>query len=261
MIDLHCHVLPGIDDGPRTIERSVELARLAASMGTRTLVATPHISRRYPNDADTILRLTDELNVRLAQEGVDISIRSGAEIAVTRLADIAPANLARLGLGGSCWLLVEPPFLPTATGFEVALLDLMRRGRRIVLAHPERCPAFQRDPKQLASLVRAGAITSITAGSLVGRFGGEVQRFAFKLVRDGMVHNVASDAHDCLRRTPGIAGELREAGLSPLADWLTSEVPGAILANRQIPPRPPVATTGVARQPRRWLPRRSRAGL
>ena len=79
----------------------------------------------------------------------------------------------------------------------------MRRGHHVVLAHPERCPAFHRDPSMLTSLVSAGALTSVTAGSLVGRFGDEVRRFALELVRDGMVHNVASDAHDDVRRPPG----------------------------------------------------------
>lgn len=238
MIDLHCHVLPGIDDGPETIEGSLSLARAASAAGTRTLVATPHVSQRYPNDAATIARLVEELNERLAAERIAIEVRSGAEIALTRAVDMAPERLADLGLGGGSWLLIEPPFTPAASGIDSILLDIVRRGHRVVLAHPERCPAFHRDRAVLESLVRAGILTSITAGSLVGRFGAQVRRFALGLVRDGLVHDVASDAHDHSHRAPGMAAELRRAGLQPLAAWLTSEVPAAILAGGEIPPPP-----------------------
>lgn len=252
MIDLHCHVLPGIDDGPETIEGSLALASAAAAAGVKTLVATPHVSWHYPNEAGAISALTDELNGRLASAGVPLDVRPGAEIAVTRLPDIEPSELARLSLGGSAWLLVEPPFTHVATGIDAMLLDVQRAGHRIVLAHPERCAAFQRDPRMLETLVGAGVLTSITAGSLVGRFGDRVRRFALSLVRDGMAHNVASDAHDCERRAPGIAAELAHAGLAPLADWLTEEVPAAILSGREIPPRPPSSLSEIAPRRRRW---------
>jgi protein-tyrosine phosphatase len=238
MIDLHSHVLPGIDDGPETIEGSLELARAAAAAGTRVLVATPHVSWSYPNDADTISSLVDELNARLITEGVDLEVRSGAEIAMTRVIDMAPAELPRLRLGEGHWLLVEPPFAPTVTGLEALVRDLQHQGHQVLLAHPERCQAFHRDPAKLESLIHAGVLTSITAGSLIGSFGGEVRRFALSLAREGLIHNVASDTHDTARRPPGIAAELRQAGLEPLAEWLTEQVPAAILSGEEIPRRP-----------------------
>jgi protein-tyrosine phosphatase len=249
VIDLHCHVLPGIDDGPETIEGSVALAMAAAAAGTDTLVATPHVSGRYRNDSATIARLVDELNLRLAAEEVALQVLAGAEIAITSVVEIEPGQITQLGLGGGRWLLMEPPFTPIATGLENILSSLRRDGYRILLAHPERCPAFHRDPAMLISLVASGVLTSITAGSLVGQFGSEVRRFALGLVRDGLVHNVASDAHDHLRRPPGLAAALGDAGLDPLADWLTRAVPGAILSDQEtIPPRPlvdlPRAVTG-----------------
>jgi protein-tyrosine phosphatase len=245
VIDLHCHVLPGIDDGPETIEGSVALTRAAVAAGIDTLVATPHVSWRYPNDADTIARLVDEVNARLATERVALEVRPGAEIAMTRLVDIEPAQVARLGLGEGPWLLVEPPFTAAATGLDTILLDVQRRGHRIILAHPERCHAFHRDPRMLRSLARAGVLTSITAGSLVGRFGEEVRRFTLQLVQEGMIHNVASDAHDHTRRPPGIAKELEQVGLGPLTEWLTQGVPAAILAGEEIPPRPAVPPPSI----------------
>ncbi len=256
MIDLHCHVLPGIDDGPETIEGSVGLARAAVAAGIGTLVATPHVNSRTPNDAATIARLVDRLNARLAAEQVELGVLPGAEIAISHLDEIEPAELSRLGLGGGRWLLVEPPFTAVAVGLEGLVLGLLRQGHRAVLAHPERCPALQRERRVVRSLADAGVLMSITAGSLVGRFGGEVRRYALELAREGLVHNVTSDAHDSVLRPPGMAKELEQAGLAPLDDWLTRMVPAAILGDEEIPPRPAGALESVRRGPRAWRLRR-----
>jgi protein-tyrosine phosphatase len=256
MIDLHSHVLWGIDDGPDTVEGSVELARAAAAAGTHTVLATPHVSRRYPNDAPTIARLVEELRSRLAIEGVELELLAGAEVALMHLPDVEPAQLQRMGLGGGPWLLIECPFAPTVGGLEDILLGLQRRGQRIVLAHPERCSTFQHDPELLARLVDGGILTSITAGSVVGDFGEHVRRFALELVHRELVHNVASDTHDPVRRPPGIADRLERAGLAPLADWLTRETPTAILAGAELPPRPDVVLPDLVTDD---SPRRSRS--
>jgi protein-tyrosine phosphatase len=259
VIDLHCHVLPGIDDGPATIDGSLALARAAAAGGTQMMVATPHVSWRYRNDARRIARLVDELNARLATEGVlntdgaPLEVRTGAEIALTQIAEIAPTELQRLTLGGGKWLLVEPPFTPVAPHLDEILLELLA-GQRVVVAHPERCPAFQRDRSMLERLVREGFLTSVTASSLGGRFGAEARRFALDLARDGLLHNVTSDAHDHLHRPPEIATELERAGLASLTQWLTDTVPRAILDGGEIPPRPEVTPQDVETpRPRRWL--------
>jgi protein-tyrosine phosphatase len=252
VIDLHCHVLPGIDDGPETLEESVALGRAALAEGTRTLVATPHVSRAYRNDAATIAALTDRVNRRFAEEGVQVEVCPGAEIAMTMAGSIAPEELRALTLGDGPWLLIECPFTPLATGFDLLLLDLQSHGHRIVLAHPERSPIFHRDPKMLGAFVRSGMLASVTAGSLVGRFGGEVRRFALRLAQEGLLHNVASDAHNLTGRPPGLRAELREAGLDQLASWLTEAVPAAILGDEEIPPRPGVAISVRAGRGRWW---------
>ncbi len=259
MIDLHCHVLPGIDDGPASLEDSVALARAAAAGGVQTIVATPHVSWDYPNDAATIARLVATVNERLRDECVAVTIVRGAELAFTRIADIPDAELAELGLGGGRWLLVEPPFTPSVVGLENVIAGLRARGHEVVLAHPERCPAFHRDLDSLTRMSGSGVACSITAGSLVGRFGREVRRFALALVEAGLVHNVASDAHDALRRPPGLAAELEEAGLGGLRAWTTEAVPRAILAGEALPRRPAEAanvTVARARRAPRWLRRR-----
>jgi protein-tyrosine phosphatase len=255
VIDLHSHVLPGIDDGPGTIEGSLALARAAVAAGTHVLVATPHVNWRYPNDADTIAGRVDQLRARLGAEDVALELRAGAEIALTRIPELDGAQLRRLRLGGGPWLLVEPPFAPIVGNLEQTLLDLQAAGDRILLAHPERCAAFHRDPRMLTSLVREGVLTSLTAGSLVGHFGEKVRRFALDLVAAELVHNVASDAHDAVNRPPGIARELERAGLQALAEWLTVSVPAAILSGEEVPPRPAASLARAGRTRRAWLRR------
>jgi protein-tyrosine phosphatase len=249
-------VLPGIDDGPETIEGSVELARAAVAAGARALVATPHVSWTYPNDPDTIAARVEELRARLNAEGIPLELHAGAEIAMTRLVDMRTEDLLPLRLGGGDWLLVEPPFSPTVTGLGPLVFDLQRRGHRILLAHPERCPAFHREPEMLREFVSEGVLTSVTAGSLAGRFGGEVRRFALKMARERLIHNVTSDAHDTVRRPPGVVAELRQAGLGPLEEWLIEEVPAAILSGGEIPPRPEVELSGIEPVRRTWWRRR-----
>lgn len=238
MIDLHCHVLAGIDDGPETIAESLALARAAAQAGTKRIVATPHVSSRYPNGPETIAQLVVELNARLVGEGIDVEVLSGAEIAVTHIAELDPGELGKLTLGGGPWLLIEPPFTSTIVGFDTVVLDLMHHGHRVVLAHPERCPALHRDPKMVGTLVRSGALCSVTASSFKGRFGSQVRRFALKLLEEQLVHNVASDAHDLQGRPPALAPELLHINLGGLGEWLTQSVPAAILSGDEIPPPP-----------------------
>lgn len=248
MIDLHCHVLPLIDDGPASIEGSVALARAAAADGTEILVATPHVSSRYPNEPDAIARGVRELNERLAAEQVAVEIRAGAELAMSRLLELDAREISRFGLGGGEWLLVECPLGSEAPGLEILVLDLQRRGHRVLLAHPERCPALRRDWGLLESLVRVGALTSVTASALSGRFGTAARDFAWRLAREEMLHNVVSDAHDDVRRPPQLGTALRATELAPLRDWLTEAVPAAILDGGDIPPRPPVALPVAGRR-------------
>jgi len=255
VIDLHCHVLPGIDDGPAALDGSLALARKALAVGIEAIVATPHVNATSPNEATTIARLVDELNARLIQEEIPVRILPGAEIAVGYASELDPEELARLTLGGGRWLLIEPPFALVAVGLEGLVLDLVRAGHSVVLAHPERCPALRRDRRVVPALADAGVLMSVTAGSLVGGFGREVRRYALELAAAGLIHNVTSDAHDAVHRAPGLAAEIEHTGLSPLCDWLTHQVPQAILDGSEIPPRP-ATVSGASRRLRLRLGRR-----
>lgn len=264
MIDLHCHVLAGIDDGPASDEQSLALARAAVASGTRTLVATPHVNSRYDNDASGIAGAVERLRALLADDGSPLAIVAGAEVALSRVLEIEPDELARLCLGDGGWVLLEPPFRASAPQLVPAVELLQKRGYGVVLAHPERCPLFYRDIGLVEQLVRRGVLTSVTASSLTGSFGGAARAFALQLAEIGLLHNVASDAHDDTDRPPQIAKHIERAGLAGLGEWLTEEVPGAILAGGEIPPRPRVAISAragrqgsLSRLRRRLLPQRS----
>jgi protein-tyrosine phosphatase len=238
VIDLHFHLLPGIDDGPPDLDAAVALARAAASDGVDTIVATPHVNWEWQNSPQTIAESVRRLDTHLADLAIPIRVRQGAEIALTRAVELGDKELRSLTLGGGPWILIESPHTSAGVGIEGLLLQLQHRGHRIVLAHVERCPNFSDDIDMLERLVQGGMLASLTAGSLVGRFGGTVQRFAQRLVTSGLIHNVASDAHDCQQRPPGLSQELTTAGLRDQKAWLTADVPAAILAGTEIPPAP-----------------------
>ncbi|MDQ6915399.1 MAG: hypothetical protein M3155_06255 [Actinomycetota bacterium] len=243
MIDLHLHPLPGLDDGPSTMEEAVALVRAAAAAGTATLVATPHLDHRWNVEPDAIAPAVAALNDRLRGDSVEAVVLAGAEVAVPRLLEMPAHRVDAVRLGGGPYLLVEMPHTTAMGDFDTALVDRLRGGDHLVLAHPERCPTFQRDPSRLERLVEAGALTSVTAGSMAGRFGRRVREFTIRLFERGLVHSVASDAHDVARRPPGLVSGFDGLDrvlprIPDLMDWLTQEVPHAVLTGTPVPVRP-----------------------
>lgn len=245
MIDLHLHLLPGLDDGPGTLDRAVAMTRAAVASGATTVVATPHIDERWSIPTAAIAPAVDELRIALRAADVHVEVLGGGEVSIGRLLRLSDRDRADVGLGGGPYVLVEMPQAQGVLGFERPLLSRLAAGERLVLAHPERCPAIQRRPAILEALVAAGGLCSLTGGSMTGRFGETVRRFSLRLLRAGLIHNVASDAHDLDRRPPGV-GEIpvlagRSGGEIDLRTWLTVDVPAAVLAGEPIPPRPAAA--------------------
>ena len=243
MIDLHCHVLPGVDDGPDTVEEAIALARDAREDGTTVIAATPHVDGAFPgNDSATIAAGVSALQPQLDAAGVDLRVVTGAEVSSIRAIDLDDEELAALRLGRGPWLLLECPLAaPLIVAFAAIARALAGRGHRLLLAHPERSPLFLRSPSLLEELVAEGMMTQVTAGSLTGRYGRPARDLGHRLVEKGTAHVLASDGHGA-QRPARIAGELAEAGLDPaLVAWLTQEVPAAILAGEEAPPRPQIA--------------------
>jgi protein-tyrosine phosphatase len=260
MIDLHSHLLPGLDDGPDTLEGSLDFARAAVAAGTTTLLATPHINRRYDDITPARVREeVDAFSTCLANEGIQLRVLPAGEISTGRLPSLTPEDLDALRLGDGPHLLLEAPLGPGLGTLPSATLRLLKEGRGVLLAHPERSPGFQRDPAALRRLVQSGALSSITAGSLAGRFGETARRFALVLLREGLVHDIASDAHDATRRPPDLRLGLTDAatqldGIEEYADWLTGAAPAAILAGTQLPPRPALPQPRRRRALLSWRP-------
>jgi protein-tyrosine phosphatase len=239
MIDLHAHILPGLDDGPPTIEDALVMARAAADAGTRAVATTCHVNHFSGLGPGEIGAGRAALAERLADEGVELDLLPGGEVAHERLPDLDDEDLRRLALGGGPYVLLECPFTPVDGLMDPIVADLQRRGFRVLLAHPERSATFQRDPARLAALVERGALAQVTAGSFTGDFGETPRRAALTMLERGIVHVLASDAHDAVHRPP----DLRAVGGSVDAaqvEWMTQAAPAAIVAGRDLPERPPI---------------------
>jgi protein-tyrosine phosphatase len=236
MIDLHCHLLPAVDDGPPALGAALTLAQAQVRAGVGTVAATPHVSPRFPLDAATVARAVVEIGVALRAAAIPLGVVVGAELDAITALELPDEELAALSLGGSGWLLLETPHADAAP-LEEIVSALIRRGHRILLAHPERSPQLQRDPATLDRLVRSGARTQLTAGALDGAFGRTARRTAERIVAEGLAHVVASDAHDVVRRPPRLREPLRRAGLEEAVELLCERHPAAVLAGESLPAR------------------------
>jgi len=242
LVDLHSHILPGLDDGAADLEASMAIARAASADGTQTIVATPHVSLDYDTHAAVIADGVKSLAASLQAAGIELELIAGAEVAAARLSALDDDSLRALCIGPGPYLLVESPY-SSAPFLEAQLFGLQTRGFRPLLAHPERCALFQRDRARLERLVAQGMLCSVTAGSIAGRFGRSVRRFTHDLLRAQLVHDISSDAHDTVRRPPGMSAgaeglcaNLPE--LSAQADWYTHDVAEAVVRGEPIPRRP-----------------------
>ena len=220
------------------------MARVARDAGTTTLVGTPHVDRFWSPEPAAILTAREALASALAEQEIDIDLLTGAEISLERLVDISPEDLESYALGTSRTLLIECPLEAAAGEFTWPIHRALQDGWGVLLAHPERSPAFQRDSALLIELVEAGARTQVTAGALAGDFGGVPRAAALSMLEANLVHVISSDAHDAGARGPDPA-PARAAFLAewPGAEarwaWLTRVAPSALLAGLPVPARLP----------------------
>ena len=250
MIDLHTHILPGVDDGVRTEDEAVEFARVAAGDGVRVVVATPHCKEGfYVNDRPAVLSAVAGLRQRLQREGLEIQLQPGAEVhlcpdLVARVRDGRAPTLADNGRT----LLLELSLNQYPVQLENLVFQLKLAGIEVVFAHPERIRYFQDDIGRFESVVRLGGYGQLTTGSVLGVFGKDVRVFSEELLRKGLVHVLASDAHNVRGRPPRLS-EARQAVARLVgesrAGSMTDAVPAALLDGREPevpPPQPPQGT-------------------
>ncbi|CAN5669885.1 tyrosine protein phosphatase [soil metagenome] len=238
MIDLHTHILPGVDDGARTLDDALEMALAFVADGVTTVAATPHVRDDYPTSADVMLRGVDELRRVLEEEGIPLTLLPGAELAVDRIGGLDENELRRLTLTGSGrYLLVETPYFGWPPELAEQLLELRLAGFTPVLAHPERNAEVQATPSLLTPLVHGGTLVQITAASLDGRLGALTRQTAFRLLEGGLAHMLASDAHMPDIRAVGMQSAADTLADPALAEWLLEKVPRALVEGRSVPPR------------------------
>ena len=239
MIDLHTHILPGLDDGVATLAAGVDLARRAAESGVEVIAATPHVREDYPTTVEAMSQVLAEVRTCIEFERIPVKLLPGGEIGLEQLGARTPEELRGFGLGGNPdYLLVEAPYHGLPIDLEDRLFRLRALGITPVLAHPERSRALRDDPRLMRRIVESGTLVQLTASSLAGTHGSGLHETAFALLDAGMAHLVASDAHGPEVGRTGLDAVVPALSDRALADWLTCEVPAAIVSGDPLPPRP-----------------------
>lgn len=214
MIDLHCHILPGLDDGAQTLEDALEMVRIAVADGITDIVATPHTQDGiYRNHRDVVLGAVERFQHILNEEGLPLTIHPGSEVHIH--ADFIESVLSSCDLtinDGGKYVLLELPVQSIPRFAEELLYELQVEGITPIIAHPERNNLLREDPNILAEWVRDGAIAQVTAGSLLGQMGERSKATAEYMVKHNLVHVVASDAHNAGRRRPNLREAYRRIG-------------------------------------------------
>ncbi len=254
MIDLHSHILPGIDDGAKTLEMSLEMARIAVADGIHTMACTPHIyPGMYMNDGPGIERARLTLQAELDQAGIPLRLVTGADV------HLVPGLLPQIKSGqvptlnGSRYLLLEPPHTAAPPRFEDAVFKLVASGYTPVITHPERLTWVEGHYPVFRRLVQQGAWMQVTAGALTGMFGKRPQYWGERFLGDGLTHVLATDAHSTGRRLPrlseGLAVARRLLGEEE-ARKLVLDRPQAIMDN--LPPDTFALAVDDEPQPSGW---------
>ena len=204
VIDIHCHILPGLDDGAQDWAQSLEMARISAEDGVLGIVCTPHFSPVFPaNNRTAILEAVEELRERLRAAGIRIELYPGCELAIAPDLHERIESGELLTINGNGKIaLVEMPTGVIPPNLDRFLWMMQVKGINVILAHPERNYPLMKNPSVLFEWIQAGALVQITGASLTGHHGKEVQKLSLGLLRHRMVHFVASDSHGPARRTP-----------------------------------------------------------
>ncbi|MCL4459333.1 MAG: tyrosine protein phosphatase [Chloroflexi bacterium] len=238
MIDIHTHLLPGLDDGAETLEEALAMARTAQADGITQIVVTPHSSdwSYFSGRADVLSRL-ETLRAALTEEAIALDLSPGVEV------HISPYILGWLQTGkvfplnGSRYLLLEMPLFQYPSYSERVIFELQISGFVPIIAHPERNAIIQKDPNLLYHLVAKGALAQITAGSLSGHFGSQAREAAQVMLTHNLAHIIASDAHSMHTRPPVLSDGLRYATeliSEEQAKAMVTSIPQAIL-NDEVP--------------------------
>lgn len=203
MIDLHCHILPGVDDGAETLEDALAMAEKAVQQGITHLLCTPHHNNgKYENDKQLIVHSVALLQKTINQKDIPLILLEGQEIRITGdlLEEIKADRLLYTDLSDT-YLLIEFPTGDIPAYSEKILFSLRNEGKTPVIVHPERNIKFREDPNRLIPYLEMGCLAQLTAPSIIGIFGKSIQKTAHEMVEYNLVQMIASDAHGVNKRT------------------------------------------------------------
>jgi protein-tyrosine phosphatase len=236
MIDLHAHILPGLDHGARDWDEALQMCRIAVDDGITVMAATPHVSEDYPNAIEPILAATDELRRRLADAAIPLEIVAGGDYHIRP--DLAPENVLTLNRNGRYFLLEFPYEVipPNASAFVEVLVK--KRGLAPVITHPERIYSLHGREARLETMVQKGALVQVTGESITGAFGPGCRQSAEWMLGKGLVHIIASDAHWADARPPLLSASRAAAARivgEEAARKLVEDNPRAIIEGRDLP--------------------------
>ncbi len=238
-IDIHVHILPGMDDGPSTLKESLEMSRIAVKNGTRIMISTPHcLNGVYVNWRKDILSACTELNSALKKHNIPLTVLPGSEVHLSPeiINALEKDQLMSLNDTGR-YIFLELPdqFVPQAT---ISFINrLKNRNITPIITHPERNPAIQHNVKSLSDLISAGALSQITAGSLTGGFGQHALRCSQRIIKLQMVYFIASDAHSPRTRPPDMRAAFKNFSSltgETRAKKIMFEAPQAVLEGKEI---------------------------
>ncbi len=250
LIDLHCHILPGIDDGAVDLENSLEMARVAVAEGIRITACTPHMMPGvYDNTGPRVREHIAVLQKALDEAEIALRLVPGADIHLQSDLSAKLKQGSLLALNDSRYFLFEPPHHTAPPRLEEAAFDVMAGGFQPVLTHPERLTWIETHYDTMRNLAHRGVWMQITCGSLTGRFGRRPRYWAERMVDEGLVHILATDAHNLRNRSPLMA-EARDMVAQRLGEQAAIDMvltrPIGILENASPTSLPPAA--GVTRQ-------------
>jgi len=259
LIDLHCHILPGVDDGPSHIEGSLKMAECAVADGIHTLVATPHaFNGAYHTSLPHILTHIAHLRKIIIENQIPIDICPGAEVRIHQDMDrsVKEGKTASINNTGH-YILVEFPYNMILPGTRDVLFQLFLNSITPVLAHPERNLALQQNPDILSDLVTMGCLVQLTAMSITGELGHDAMEYSHFLLKQRQAHVIATDSHNVENRPPILSSAV-EATAHILGDTEAAEAmvtinPNAILDGKPLNPSEPVNTSKKQRWWEKWL--------
>ena len=258
MIDIHHHLLFGLDDGPRDIEMSLAMLEMAHADGITHIVCTPHANHTWgyqpEENAARLAQITQDIT-QDSKAGITLGLGCDFHLSYDNIQD-ALANPHRYTLNGKNYLLVEFADFTIPQTISQTFYEMLLAGIVPIITHPERNPILGKEPQRLAEWIRQGCLVQVTAGSVMGRFGKQSQRVAEQLLQDRWVHFLATDAHDTVRRPP----LLREAYNvvarnygSDYAERLCVTNPHAAFHGESLPEQPEAAGIFEEAEPKRSL--------